>query len=92
MDGDIVCLAIEFIQGNTFKPGFLNLFRGDDGIMNHHPHSQTAGTVGHNGADLAETDDPQDFIVDLPPLELLLLPLSMSSKVLLLFVKVLLLR
>ena len=76
MNGDIVGLSIKVFYGHTFKTIFLNLFRGNKGVVNNNLHSKTPCPVCHNGADFSIAHNTQDLIENFSSLQQFFIPSS----------------
>ena len=54
----------ELLQSHPFYAQNRCCFRGDLGIMGKNLHAHSDSPVGHNGTDLAQTDDAQGLLVE----------------------------
>src|SRR4029450_11110592 len=61
MDGDEIHPGEQFRELQELYPHALAALPGHKGIVGQNDHSQALGLLGHQGANTAQTDDPQYF-------------------------------
>ncbi len=80
MNRDEVRVSQQCRQVHEFDPHVTGPVLGDVGVVGHQAHPEGGGPLGHQGADLAQSDDAEHLAVQLDTLPLRALPLARDQR------------